>query len=271
MTQTKEPSRLQPLALEKTKQCMPVQTEDGSWTLYDPLLDVHYRSMQGAHSESKYVFLEGTGMLQRPAPWTIIEMGLGGGVNFLQTAQHFVEQTTSGILQYHAIEYAPIDPALLETPGYADWALEEHVQLLQRALTSARQAILQRQETQRTVTTYDSTHSIELYIYPSPWEDADLQDVHAQAVFHDPFGPRTNPEAWTTDCFHWLWKHMQEDGILATYGAASHARRAMVEAGFYIAKAPGNGRKREMTLASPTPSPLERFKQIPRSKYVREI
>ena len=55
-----------------------------------------------------------------------------------------------------------------------------------------------------------------------------IQKDWVTAFFHDPFGPSTNPEAWTLEVFQQIRTWMTPSGILATYGAAGHARRAMV-------------------------------------------
>ena len=60
-------------------------TEDGSTTLYDSQLDVHYRSTHGAKTESMTVFIHGTRLPQRQRPWTVLELGFGSAVNFMQT------------------------------------------------------------------------------------------------------------------------------------------------------------------------------------------
>ena len=71
------------------------------------------------------------------------------------------------------------------------------------------------------------------------------------AYYHDPFAPDANPDCWTTDCFVWAKALMKPDAILATYGASSAARRAMRDAGLFVASLPGAPGKREMTIASP--------------------
>lgn len=238
-------------------------TEDGSHTLYDEELDVHYRSTQGATSESQYVFLEGTQITNKTMPWRIVELGFGGAVNFLMTAQAFLEKQGNGVLTYHSIDYAPVDPTLIEHEIYASWVQDPTlVQLVKRTLQTARET----QETAQESVVREGKQ-IELILHPKPWQELDLSDVQAHAIYHDPFGPRANPQSWTTACFAFLRDAATPTAILATYGAASHARKAMIEAGWTVAKAPGAGRKREMTLAALSPTQLEGHKIIPNERY----
>ena len=237
-----------------------VQTEDGSATLYDTELKVHYRSTQGAAAESQHVFLQGTKICEQPMPWQILELGLGGGINFLQTAQAFLQRKDAGTLHYHTVEYAPIEPELLIQESYAKWLLfPSLLELLQEALKQAR--IARTTEQKHCILRWKQEQkSIELHVYPTEWSQIELPSLQVQAIYHDPFDPQTNPTSWSENCFRWLFSHAHPDSILATYGASGHARRAMQRAGFYVAKTKGYGRKREMTLASPSHKALSEYK-----------
>lgn len=235
-----------------------VETEDGSWTLYDSDQGVHYRSMQGALGESRHVFLEGTGLLQRPTPWCVLELGLGGGLNFLHTAD-LCWQQKEGLLDYHAVECAPVDPALFQEPGMFGWLQHQPLLgLLLDALTKARTQLAQSPPQHQPVTASleEGKRRVTLTLYPSLWQETQLLPFQAHAAFHDPFGPRDNPEGWTEACFAWVKANMHPEGRLATYGAAGHARRAMQAAGWHVTKRPGHGRKRDMTLAALDPEKL---------------
>lgn len=64
-------------------------TDDGSATLYLPQLDEHYHSVKGAITESRHIYRD-CGYLfrasQSPGPVTILEIGLGTGMNAAVTA-----------------------------------------------------------------------------------------------------------------------------------------------------------------------------------------
>ena len=69
------------------------QTEDQSWTVLHKGLDAHYRSMHGAESESEWVFVNGTRLLQQSV-WNIAELGFGLGTN-LSTVLNIRERLDS--------------------------------------------------------------------------------------------------------------------------------------------------------------------------------
>ena len=91
---------------------------------------------------------------------------------------------------------------------------------------------------------------VTLTVVPHRWQDYRPEDNHFCACYHDPFGPGISPECWSVDCFRWSHSALTSDGVLATFGASSAARRAMKEAGYFVARLPGAKPKREMTLAS---------------------
>jgi chorismate dehydratase len=78
-------------------------------------------------------------------------------------------------------------------------------------------------------------------------EKPELFDV----IFQDAFSPGKNPELWSLDYFRVLRKLIKNDGVMTTYSAAPQIRRAMLEAGFRIARGVSTGKKKEGTVASP--------------------
>ncbi|QDG50229.1 tRNA (5-methylaminomethyl-2-thiouridine)(34)-methyltransferase MnmD [Persicimonas caeni] len=238
-----------------------VETADGSKTLYDRQKQVHYRNMAGAQTESRYVFLEGSGLVQRPAPWRVLELGFGAAVNFTQTVAAFeAQRAAGGRLEYHAVEYAPVSPELL------DFHAGEAGDMARAALGEAR-------DTGEVATVTSTDGLLELHVYPVKWVDFESPGLDAHAVFYDPFGPRSEPDSWTVECFENARRHLAADGVLATYSAATHVKRKLFEAGFCVASAPGPGRKREVTFASPTRETLEGrdgFEMLSRDKYLEQ-
>jgi tRNA U34 5-methylaminomethyl-2-thiouridine-forming methyltransferase MnmC len=233
-----------------------VQTHDGSKTLYDRDKQVHYRAMAGARSESRYVFLEGSGLLERPAPWRVLELGFGAGVNFCETVRALGERPAQ--LEYHSVEYAAVAPELLE------FHQDEAGELARRALAKLDRA-------GEPVEVIGLQGRVRLWLYPMAWLDFDRPDLRADAVFYDPFGPRTEPGSWGVDSFAVARQHMAEHAVLATYSAATAVKRAMFEAGFEVASAPGPGRKREVTFASTARERLtarEHFELLDAARYV---
>ena len=239
-----------------------VKTADGSLSLYHEELGVHYRSCFGADAEARYVFLEGCRLLEKTDRWVVLELGFGGGINFLHTAAAAHEAGCR--LAYHSIEYAPLAPADLTALHQAmPPALQRGSRLALEAFEAAREP----REAGSAITVCDD--AITLSLYPMRWEDAPIPlDLEAHAIYHDPFAPRTNPEAWTPAIFSWMLPRLRADGILATYSAAAAVRAALAMAGFFVASAPGLGHKREITLASPSKEALSKYRLLSRELYL---
>lgn len=70
----------------------------------------------------------------------------------------------------------------------------------------------------------------------------------ANAWFLDGFAPSRNPEMWTPELMRAVFEKTWPGGSIATYTASGRARRALAAAGFNVAKRPGFGRKREMSV-----------------------
>ncbi|MFP4598871.1 MAG: tRNA (5-methylaminomethyl-2-thiouridine)(34)-methyltransferase MnmD [Persicimonas sp.] len=230
-----------------------VDTRDGSKTLYDKDKQVHYRSVWGARRESRYVFVEGSGLTRRPAPWRVLELGFGAAVNFTQTVEACL-RTPGATLDYHAVEYAPVEPSLLEfhRTEAGDIARRALAQLGETGEpTAVEPALLQPASVE------GCDGRVRLNLYPTRWLDLSARDLLADAIYYDPFGPRSEPDSWSTECFEVAARHMAPHAILATYSAATHVKRAIFAAGLVAATAPGPGRKREITFAAHTPDILE--------------
>ncbi|PKL78339.1 MAG: hypothetical protein CVV27_03450 [Candidatus Melainabacteria bacterium HGW-Melainabacteria-1] len=225
-----------------------IETGDGSTTFFDTAKNIHYRSLQGARGEADYVFVTASKIASRSAPWRVLELGLGTGMNFLATAEALLEKSASmpaeisPRLEYTAVERAPLRPDLYRQLGHAQrlkapWLAE----LLESAL----------EQLQHQSMTQLNVGPVSLTVYASDWQRLSLPEhLQVDAIYHDPFGPKQNPEAWTAECFGWSSRHLSEAGRLVTYAAATGVRRAMVAAGLSIASLPGTGSKREMTVAA---------------------
>ena len=216
------------------------QTEDNSWTVLHRELDAHYRSTHGADSESDWVFIGGARILEQ-SRWRVGELGFGLGTNLRTLLRHQHTRKKEGFhspLHYIGIDHQPIPLDVMETLLREDPDKDTLLRLLQPIHEGAQIARL---ETEDFTLELHATELMET-ILPSEW---------ALAFFHDPFGPSTNPEAWTPEVFQKIYRWMHPSGILSTYGAAGHARRALAGAGFWVGATPGFGRKREMTVASP--------------------
>jgi tRNA U34 5-methylaminomethyl-2-thiouridine-forming methyltransferase MnmC len=223
---------LHPHQLQKTT------TDDGSITLRNLVHDALYRSSSGAKGESEHVFLHGTGLTDRAEDWRVLELGFGTGLNFLIAAAS--AQQLGRNLHYVAVDAAPIPPEFIPE-DYPHSPLARA--LLQRCRDHGQPQVL-------------GEGGVRLELHPRRWQDTRPAIKSVHAVFHDPFDPGVNPDCWTVEAFAWSRARVHATGRLATYSAAGRVRRAMRDAGYVVARAAGYGKKREMTLASPTESAL---------------
>ncbi len=218
------------------KSAEPVLTDDGSRTYLHPVHGASYRSTRGAATESRWVFLQGSRILERKGSWKVLELGFGTGLNFHLTSEAAAQASVD--LTYVALEPDPMS---------ADCWLVDDV------WRSLKWGVLQQQG------------PIALTVHRQRWQDRSLESERYDAVYFDPFGPAVAPDCWTTDCFLWAKSALAEDGVLATYGASSAARQAMREAGLVVGILPGAPGKREMTVAGLSPEAISYAKLWKRS------
>ncbi len=235
----------------------PFETRDGSTTLYDEVRDIHYRSWHGAVSESRHVFLDGTALKDRGSRWRVAELGFGAAVNFTQTVQAFRSCEAAVQLIYHSVDWRPV------TADHLGFHKGEAGTIARRAVDKYHS------DGQSLITVRSDDEAIELHLHAQPWDDVNLAGFSAHAFYHDPFSKRVNAEAWSAESFARAKAAMEEGGRLATYSAATSVKRAMFEAGLSVATAPGPGRKREMTIASPVPDALDGLQLLDSSRYLK--
>ena len=76
-----------------------------------------------------------------------------------------------------------------------------------------------------------------------------LNENYFDAIFYDPFSPKTSPEMWTTELFTEMYRVMKDSGILATYTCARMARENMAAANLIYDDGPIVGRRGPGTIA----------------------
>ena len=225
------------------------ETADGSLTLGWNSSHVTYRSRYGAWTEANHVFVQGTNALEVSRPH-IFEFGLGAATNFFATLQAFATHPSLTILNYDTLESSP-----LRLDTFAE--LIASYPVVSEAKTNGLQAIR---------TALESAKPVEFELLPGKTVRLvlhqreglpELTESSFTSIYFDPFGPKDNPEAWTSPVFEALAQAMTSTARLATYAAASEPRRHMKNAGLYVARRPGAGGKREMTIASKSLASLQ--------------
>lgn len=214
----------------------------------DDFEDIYYSNDNGAE-ESRYVFLQHNGLPQRfqglPAqrPFVIAETGFGTGLNFLlATAAFLAAAPASARLHVISFERFPLQPedlrkALIAWPQLSELAacmLNQYPPLI---------AGCHRLQLAGGRVTLDLHFADVLDALPA-WSALHPEQVNAW--FLDGFAPGKNPQMWQPELYRAMATSAAADCTLATFTATGHVRRGLQEAGFYIHKTRGYGRKRDM-------------------------
>jgi tRNA U34 5-methylaminomethyl-2-thiouridine-forming methyltransferase MnmC len=211
-------------------------TEDGSRTLRSEQLGEQYHSLHGAVQESMHVFIEAGLRSVEGRAVSVLEVGLGTGLNALLTLRETM--ATELHVAYTALEPFPLSwghvqalghPAAVGTTG-----LEAAFERMMTALPGTPVNITARFSFTR------SSSSVLAFAERGAFD----------VIYFDAFGPPTQPELWTDDVFVRMFAALRPGGRLVTYCAKGEVRRAMQRAGFTVERLPGPKGKREMLRAT---------------------
>lgn len=252
-----------------------IQTADGSPTLFSERYNESFHSTFGAATESRYVFLESSGVSERlrlGLPTRILEIGFGLGLNALLSCDTAIASKTP--LSYHAFEHdfgicemsRSVDfSQLLDRPELAG-VLQTHLgNVVRPSEVPSSDVHLYSERNPDTTEIPPEANSLDSHarctvVEFAPevtlnlhWGDA-TTDIPSpckfDAVYLDAFSPDNNPECWTEAFFEYLRPRMAPHAKLSTYCAKGSVRRALMAAGFMVNKLPGPPGKREIMVAS---------------------
>ncbi|WP_430815447.1 tRNA (5-methylaminomethyl-2-thiouridine)(34)-methyltransferase MnmD [Carboxylicivirga sp. RSCT41] len=203
---------------------------DGSHTLFVPELDEHYHSVNGAHNESMHVFIEPALKHCKKQKISILEIGLGTGLNAFLTAEN---QGNKSIF-YHALEKYPLESSAANRLNFAK--NKEEQQLFEKLHQLPWN---QEEELQSGMTLLKDENDLTSLTFLRKYD----------LVYFDAFAPEVQPEMWRESIFRKIYESMNTDGILTTYCAKGVVRRTMQAVGFTVERLPGPKGKREMLRA----------------------
>ena len=211
-------------------------TQDGSYTVAIPEMNVTYHSIRGALKESIHIYIQSG--LQYALPKvaietiSVFEMGFGTGLNALLTMQEAIRLKRR--INYYAVELFPLT---IEEAK----ALKQDDQL--------------------------GTGNLAMQLHEAPWEEEvmineyftlyktnqsllDLSlNIQFDVVYFDAFAPNDQPELWTEAVFANLFNNLNNNGVLVTYSCKGTVRRTMQAVGFIVNKIPGPIGKAEIVRA----------------------
>lgn len=204
------------------------QTLSGA-TVFDGEAGECFKSRHSAGREMEAVFFE-PGVAQNPwrgPGFRLLELGFGLGTNFL----HLLAKSEP--MEFVSVErdLAGAEFFLAAEPNAALGAL-----LRERAFAAAASA-------------FRARLVVEDFFTALPRMKAAGEVFHC--VYFDPFSPKANPEAWTSELFQLAYDLLAPGGRLVTYSVSRAAKDGALAAGFAVEKRdlPADLQKRSALLA----------------------
>lgn len=214
--------------------------------------DVYFQSGEGL-DESRYVFLEQNKLADRFAAldnmsFTVAELGFGTGLNFLLTADLFLNTApATAQLDYVAFEKHPILKSDLEKI-YRHWPelapIADEILRLYPPMTEGMHTISLAHGRIRLILVYgDVTDTLPQMI------------GNADCWYLDGFAPDRNDAMWSEQVLSQIAARTKPGGTLSTFTVAGDVRRGLLAHGFNVEKVKGFGIKWSMTVATMTGTP----------------
>ena len=211
-----------------------ITTEDGSQSIYVEGMNEHYHSTHGALQESLHIFINNGLKLCTKKSVSILEIGLGTGLNVLVTLK---DAMSSGLhIHFHSLEKYPL---------VADEYSKLHFDSLLGEETDDYLKTIHTSEWDCDVKVLPDFILHKTLIDLLDWQPSHCYDV----VYFDAFAPDKQPDLWTEKVFRKIYLAMNDGGVLSTYCAKGQVKRNLKAAGFIIESKPGPPGKREITVA----------------------
>ncbi|MFD1257605.1 tRNA (5-methylaminomethyl-2-thiouridine)(34)-methyltransferase MnmD [Mucilaginibacter terrae] len=216
-----------------------VPTADGSKTIYNAEIGENYHSKHGALQESQHVFLNsglryflaGTEITEV----SVLEVGLGTGLNFLLTADFCTSKEIA--LTYTGIEAYPLSDEMIAQTGYHDYVPATIWQTFLDNYPLSLQQPVQ-------LNTHVQLHTAHLQLLNYS------TDQLFNIIYFDAFAALHQPAMWSEQAIAHTIKFLKPGGVFVTYAITGNLKRQLKAAGFKVEKAPGAPGKREMLRAT---------------------
>ena len=210
-----------------------VPTADGSSTIFIPEMNEQYHSLNGALTESEYVYIDKGFSFQQKKKLTVFEVGFGTGLNCLLTAIEASKQQK--ITHYISVEKYPLNAKIISELNYGQLISEEAKLLFEKI-----HACKWSEKTQ--ITDYFSLTKIKTDLVTQTKKFAEKFDV----VYFDAFGPDKQPDMWKPEIFSKIYEQCLPSCVFVTYSAKGEVRRNLSQIGFSMERLPGPPGKKQM-------------------------
>lgn len=225
-----------------------ITTQDGSHTLWLPVLQETYHSTHGAIRESKHVFIEHglNHWLQQQlgTQLNILEVGLGTGLNALLSWMASLSREVD--INYSTLEPFPITWEQAQCLNYvAQIAQAEDCALDEGRLQNTFEKIhLLPANSTTELDEYFSFQKCQLTL-----QEFTALPQHFDIVYFDAFAPSKQADIWELPVLQKVYDMMKSPGLLVTYCAQGKFRRNLRELGMQVEVLSGPPGKKEMTRA----------------------
>ncbi len=206
-------------------------TEDGSSSLYVEGMDESYHSHKGALTESEFVFIEHGLNLVDSNEISVLEIGMGTGLNVLLSLLRGGEKT----IHYHTLEPYPLQESEWQKLNYC-------------SLIGCSQDLLDRIHNSPFEEEVEISANFSLTKIRQRLEHVQLPQEY-DVVYFDAFAPSKQESPWHLDNVQKVYDHLRVGGLLTTYCAQGKFKRNLKSVGFEVTNPAGPLGKREMTIA----------------------
>lgn len=203
-----------------------INTSDGSHTIFLPEINEQYHSVNGAITESEYVYIDrGYRFFQGENP-KVFEVGFGTGLNCLLTALQAERDNRSTF--YISIEKYPLEKNITSQLNFGQMISVEAQHIFEKI-----------HDCKWNEVSFISKYFMLLKIKADLTDYNLTQIENCNVIYFDAFGPDKQPEMWTPLIFNKISSLTAAGGVLVTYSAKGDVRRGLATSGFEMKRLPG--------------------------------
>ena len=186
-----------------------VNTNDGSNSLKNLIINDSYHSKYGAINESKHIFINNGLKRISKKKIRVLEIGFGTGLNALLTLL-FCDKKKQNII-YHTIDNLPLKEEIYSSLNYYDQLkidknifLKIHRSSWENEIELSNFFVLKKMNCDFTKTLFNEKYDL---------------------IYFDAFSPSKQPEMWVLNNFKKLYDCLNSNGILITYSSKGRCKK----------------------------------------------
>jgi tRNA U34 5-methylaminomethyl-2-thiouridine-forming methyltransferase MnmC len=210
-----------------------IKTADGSYSIFNEMMNEHYHSTNGALAESNHVYIENGlryKLKENPEELKILEIGFGTGLNAILSYVESQKHQTR--IEYTALEPYPLPPEILLQLNFSEFLSDNDFRIWMSMHTqNLHKDNFQLQVLKQTLQDFKPHHPFDL-------------------IYFDAFAPSKQPEMWSAEMIGKCSSALAAQGILVSYCSKGEFKRNLQNSGLKIEKLAGPLGKREIIRAS---------------------